>query len=264
MFQNNWQHNTQVDLVESPKAVIVVVHGYGEHLGRYDQFTERANAAGYAVLRANLLGHGPDSAKVADIAHIDDYCLPVVARVNEARTNCPDLPVVVFGHSLGSLVTLWSASHNAGLADAYVVSGGLVGPDAVPPVKLAITMLLGKVLPNLKISLGFDDDAISSIKAENERYQNDPHVFDKATLRWGRVLMGTLKAVEDQRKWSEPSLWLHGSNDQVNPLAPVQRYIAGQSNWQLNTYQGDHHEVHHDVHAEDFYRDMFNWLAQTV
>jgi len=255
-----WVHNTQVDLAEAPKAMLLITHGYGEHLGRFDDFTERALKQNISVIRANLPGHGPESDHCADISAFDEYQQQLLARVKEARSNCTDLPIFVFGHSFGSFITAWFATEHSDLVDGFIFSGGLVDNSAAPKLKVVATKLMGGLFPILKIPVGVDASKISSDQVQVARYQSDPETFDKASLRWGRVLMAALEQFDAKPKWVARSLWLHGADDEITPLEPVKNYIAGQKNWKLNVYEGCRHEVHHDSHAQQFYKDLFAFI----
>jgi len=255
-----WVHNTRVDLAEDPVAVLVVTHGYGEHLGRFDEFAQRALEQGISVLRANLAGHGEGSGYCADITDFGEYQDQLSSRIAEARAYYKELPIFAFGHSFGSFITAWFASEHPGAVDGYIFSGGLVDNSAAPKLKVLATKLLSGVVPKLRIPVGVDVELISSDHDQVIRYKSDPLTFDRATLRWGRILMQALQRFADKPKWTTRSLWLHGEADEITPLKPVENYVSGEKCWELKVYANNRHEVHHDSLADAFYTDLFEFV----
>jgi alpha-beta hydrolase superfamily lysophospholipase len=204
---------------DRPKAVVAMVHGYGDHAGRYvhvaDAFAER----GIASVRIDLRGHGRADGPRGYCSRFDEFIddMSVLDRLVTERA--PDVPPFLFGHSFGGLVATSYALPRQDRWRSLLLSAPYFGlAMKVPALKRTVGELASKIVPRLALPSGLHGDALTHDAARAREYDQDPLIFESVTARWfteaqaaqGRVLaqaasirlplyvvMGTLDPVAD-------------------------------------------------------------------
>jgi alpha-beta hydrolase superfamily lysophospholipase len=166
-------------------ATMLIVHGMAEHCGRWDHVGEFFAAAGFDVRGFDLRGHGESDGPRLDVAGFDDYVDDLAEIVAEVRDD--DLPLVVYGHSMGGLVTGLYAESDHSQADYYVLSAPAIGADVAPPLRIAAAVL-GRAVPGVRMNTGLKGEQLARDSAVGEAYFADPLVSVKATARFGQAL----------------------------------------------------------------------------
>jgi alpha-beta hydrolase superfamily lysophospholipase len=246
------------------RAVVVVVHGYAEHSGRYQHVGEALAARGYAVETLDLRGHGRsegDRAIVHSFARFLADLRRFIARVRERH---PGLPVFVLGHSMGGTIVTLYAIHDQPAVQGVVLSGpGLVARGGAWRVTAPIFSVVGRLAPNLPLT-ELKAETVSRDPAVVEAYDNDPLVYR------GKMKAGMLRAfVEalDRIKAgmdtvSAPFLIVHGTADELTePDGSRQLYERARSTDKtLKLYNGLAHEVLNEPEKEQVIGEVLTWL----
>ena len=256
------------------RADLVLVHGLGEHVGRYDALGTRLAAEGYAVHGYDQRGHGRAEGPRAQVDRFEqlvDDLADVVARVRAAH---PDRPLVLFGHSMGGVVALRAAQTGVVEPDALLLSSPAlrVGGD-VPGWLRALLMRLAGPFPDLPTQ-PLDVSAISRDPAVVEAYRDDPAVFHgpvKARMAAELVRAGaaaladagaSVEAPPSQGPREAPVLIVHGKGDRIaDPAASeeLHRAMAGREAT-LELYDDGPHELFNDPLREAVLADVLGWL----
>ncbi len=168
---------------------MLIVHGMAEHCGRWDHVGEFFAAAGYDVHAFDLRGHGVSDGPRLDVAGFDDYVDDLAEIVAEVRDD--DLPLVVYGHSMGGLVTVLYAESDHSQADCYVLSAPAIGADVAPPLRIAVSVL-GRAIPGIRMGTGLKGEQLARDAAVGEAYFADPLVSVKGTTRFGKALFDAM------------------------------------------------------------------------
>ncbi len=255
---------TEKNLVEQPKAAILIVHGLAEHLGRYDYVVEKLNSYGYSVYRFDNRGHGKSD---GEKGYLDDFqaFLDDTDKVVEwAKQDNPDLPLFMLGHSMGGYITGGYGVKYPGKLAGQIFSGA------------AVTVL--PIFENLR-TVDFDGnprepvpnalaDLICRDKKVVQDYIDDPLVLKETTTKLlGEVFIrGADWLVERMATYLYPCLILHGGDDQiVTPEAS--RYLYGHissEDKQLKFYDDCYHEILNESEKDAVLRDIQEWIAARV
>ena len=240
------------------RAVVVLLHGNGEHLGLYDVLARRLNASGHAVHALDSVGHGRSDGERGRIDSWDDY-------VNDARTLAriasdrhPDAPVVLVGHSGGAAAAYLLASRNPHLAAAAVLSGG-----PLAPLDWVASDLAGETE-----TTELDVTALLSTQPEYvHALMHDPLCiqdgFHHATLRALRATWPEVAATLADGRPRLPVLVLHGELDPIVPVS-VARYVAASlPQATLRVFPGDLHDVLNE-HDRDVVHDALASFVDEV
>lgn len=262
LYYQSWQPESD------PRAVIALVHGVGEHCGRYMNVVGPLVEAGYAVYGYDQRGHGVSPGRRVYIDRWDEYRHDLEAFIAEIAEELPDLPIVVYGHSMGSLVVLdYLLQRPQGIAGA-IISGVATEPAGVgSPATIAMARMLSGVVPRLSVDLGIDAESLTRDPAALERYRADPLVTGRATVRWGAESLATVDRVkEGMGRIDVPLLVLHGEADPLNLVdgARTLYETVPHPDKTLRTYPGVCHEPHNDLGHERVAADVTDWLAHLV
>lgn len=226
-----------------PRRLVVLVHGYGEHLGRYGHVADALVARGSTVVGPDHVGHGRSAGEQALIDDFESVVDDVRAVVQDARG---DLPVVVVGHSMGGLIaTRYAQRHRDDLA-GLVLSGPAVG--------------LGPVIEGWLAAPALPDDPIdvavlSRDPAVGEAYAADPLVYHGG---WKRptleAFLAADRAIAAGPSFGDlPLLYVHGADDQLVPVdlaRPVVERLAGPDS-ELHVLADQRHEVFNELGQEE-------------
>jgi alpha-beta hydrolase superfamily lysophospholipase len=204
---------------EAAARLIVLAHGYGEHIGRYEHVGAALVERGAAVYGPDHLGHGESEGERVLIADFDHVVADLHAVVELAREQHPGLPVVMVAHSMGGLIGALYAQRHGGELAGLVLSAPSIGLAAVlAPVLVQLPE--GVELPDEPI----DPAVLSRDPSIGKAYANDPLVWHGG---WKRVTLEAFlaanEAIDAGPGFGElPLLYIHGEADQLVPMAVAQ------------------------------------------
>ncbi|WP_316750348.1 alpha/beta hydrolase [Streptomyces herbicida] len=238
-----------------PRYIALVVHGYGEHAGRYDALADVLTGHGAVVYGPDHIGHGRSAGERVVIEDFEDVVTDVHTVAGLARTAYPDLPVVVIGHSMGGLIAARYAQRHGDELAALVLSGPVIGVWELPGRLLALDEI-----PDTPISPG----ALSRDPAVGAAYAADPLVWHGAMKR--PTLEAFVRTLETVAKGGDtgplPLLWLHGDDDRLVPLPGSRIGVERLSGGRLveRIYAGARHEVFNETNRAEVFADLTAFL----
>ena len=230
----------------SPRRIVLLAHGYGEHSGRYGHVADALVDRGAAVWSPDHLGHGLSGGDRAVIVDFDEAVGDLHHAASMARGAHPSLPVVLIGHSMGGLIaTRYAQLHREDLV-GLVLSGPLIGRHEFAEV------LLG--LPELP-EIALDPGTLSRDPAVGEAYAADPLVHHGPFKRPMLAAMRAAFAAVDAGPGlgDLPTLYVHGSEDTLVPIEatrPAIEHLRG-SNFTERVYEGAKHEVFNEINRQE-------------
>lgn len=250
------------------RAVIVLVHGLGEHSGRYQHVAEALTGAGYAVHAVDHRGHGKSDGKRAYVKQFRELVDDLDIFRRHVAQEHPELPMVLVGHSMGGTIALAYALDHPDDVDALVLSGpALKAGDDFSETQLKIFKLLAKVAPGIRPQ-GLSAEAISRDPAVVAAYIADPLVFN------GKVSAGLGAGIFNQMdefppRYAElrlPTLLLHGTADKLTNIEGTRELEAGAVNAEVTAhhYDGLYHEVFNEPEQQQVIGDLLSWLDSTL
>jgi alpha-beta hydrolase superfamily lysophospholipase len=243
-----------------PRAAGVLVHGLGEHCGRYAHVGERFARASLALLAFDLRGHGRSSGRRGDTrfeAALED----VDRRLADARATGG--PAFLYGHSLGALLVLaYLVRRRPPVLAAIVSAPPLQNALREQRTKRLLSRTLGRILPGLTLSTGLDPAGLSRDPTVVEAYRRDPLVHDRATLGLAEDALAATAALEAGAATGVPLLVVHGGADPIAYPEGSRRLaarIAGGAT--LVVHEGLRHEPHNEPERERVLDGIVDWLA---
>jgi alpha-beta hydrolase superfamily lysophospholipase len=244
---------------ESPDHIVVLAHGYAEHARRYDHVAQALVGNGAVVYAADYPGHGKTGGERAVVSGIDDLAADTEAVVNVARSDWPELPVVMLGHSMGGITATRYAQMHGRELTALVLSGPAIGgnPDLLGMVALP-------EIPEVPIDPSWlsRDPEVGRAYVEDELVYNGP--FKRPTLE---MFVAAVQQVAGGGSLGDlPTLWVHGENDPLAPLGPAGEAIdrIRGSAMQEKVYPGAMHEILNETNKDEVIGDVVGFIATTV
>jgi len=248
-----------------PKAVLPIVHGFGEHSGRYGNVVDWFVPQGYAVYAFDLRGHGRSPGPRGYINEWAEFRGDVRSFLELVHEQEPERATFLLGHSMGGLIALeYALHHPEGLA-GVIASGPVLAQVGVSPLLLALSKVLSGILPRLTLDTKLDATAISRDQAVVEAYVNDPLVHSLGTPRLSTELT---RAVE----WTQahaaemriPCLIVHGSADRLAPPEGSRVFYENMTltDKERQVYEGYYHEVFNDVGKERALAAVEAWIGR--
>ncbi len=249
------------------RGTVLLVHGLGEHVGRYDAVARRLNAWGFAVRGYDQYGHGesggPRGGLTADMRLLDD--LADMVDATRARM-APGQPLVLLGHSMGGLVAARFVSLHLRPVDALVLSSPALDPRLNGLQKLLLATL-PRILPNLRVGNGLDAQYLSHDPAVVAAYLADPLCHNRISGRLARFIAESGPAtVARAAHWSVPTLLMWAGADKLVHPAGSQAFAAAAPRGvvQSHCFESLYHELFNE--SPDLAAPVFallrQWLVQ--
>jgi len=200
-----------------PRGVVLLAHGYAEHLGRYAEFIAHLAGRGLAVAALDHRGHGRSGGPRGHCGTFDELVADLRTLADRAEEWWPRTPRVLFGHSMGGLLALLYLLRHPGTVRAAAVSGPAVRvPDAAPRALQAIALVLGRIAPRIGFQSNLDEALLARDPAVGAAYVADPLVHRRATAGFYcavRAAQATVLAEAAQIR--VPLLILQGDADRI-------------------------------------------------
>jgi alpha-beta hydrolase superfamily lysophospholipase len=246
------------------RAVVVLVHGIGEHAGRYRHVAERLNDWGFAVRAADHYGHGASSGPRGGLPSVMRLVDDLALVVDDTRRAHPGVPLVLLGHSLGGLVAASFVARAVRKVDALVLSSPGLDPGLGAFQKLMIA-LLSRVAPDLRVGNGLDDAYLSHDPAVVRAYRDDPLCHDRIGARLARFLADEGAVVQAAApQWQVPTLLIYAGDDRlVKPVASHAFAAAAPASVLSATcFPALYHEIFNERDTTPVFGTLRRWLDE--
>ncbi|KAM8781247.1 monoglyceride lipase isoform 2-T2 [Rhynchonycteris naso] len=253
----------------TPKALIFVSHGAGEHCGRYDELAQMLVRLELLVFAHDHVGHGQSEGERMVVSDFHVFVRDALQHVEVVQKDYPGLPVFLLGHSMGGAIAILTAAERAGHFSGMVLISPLVlaNPESATTFKVLAAKVLNLVLPNM--SLGpIDSSVLSRNKTEVDLYNTDPLIC-RAGLKvcFGIQLLNAVSRVERAlSKLTLPFLLLQGSADRLcdSKGAYLLMESAKSQDKTLKIYEGAYHVLHKELPevTNSVFHEINMWVSQ--
>jgi len=249
-------------------AVVVLVHGMGEHSKRYEKHViPFYNQNSIAVLSYDQFGHGKTEGKRGHNPGYDSVLNCVEEMLTKAKSVFGEKPTFLYGHSMGGNVVInYILKRSNNLNGAIVTSPFLRLAFDPPSWKIVIGKALQKIAPSITMGTELELEAISRDKKEVEAYRNDPMVHDKISPNYSVVFMKTGEwAIQNSGKLTIPMLLMHGTGDRLTSYKASEEFAKNAGNKvKLKLYEGAYHELHNEINKNEVLEKMLSWINKKI
>lgn len=281
--------------VENPKLQLHIIHGMSEHANRYDHFACWLNTKGIRVVSSDLRGHGKTAGEIENVGFFDDYdgwnnVVKDIKLINEKIRSESSYPLIILGHSMGSLLARSLSIDYPNSADAFIFSAtsdhpGLKGIIGKPIANLCSFLLGKRKKSKLLDFLTFSDfnKRISNNKSRKDwlsrdvnivdNYLNDPYCMQIFSNQFFADLAYGVFEVNKKRNIAKmncntPYLLLSGEMDPVSNYGKGINNIAQKfsqakiKNTTVKLFKEGRHEMLNEINKIDVYNYIYNWLKK--
>ncbi|MCA1953685.1 MAG: alpha/beta hydrolase [Anaerolinea sp.] len=260
LYAQEWQPDVPI------RGAIALVHGLGEHSGRYAHVAESFNAAGYSVVALDLRGHGKTGGQLGHIPSFEvamqdiDYLLEQTALLH------PGLPLFLYGHSMGgALVLYYALNRRPNLTGIIATSPGLA--PATPPTRATLfsARIAYRLMPTMQIDNGLDLSGLSNDPEVIRRYQADPLVHPKISARLGLdIIQNGQWVLQHAAEFPLPLLLMVGSADRLVSVPAVHQMAKSVPPERITfrEWPGGYHELHNEPNKAEVIAFILDWIKQ--
>lgn len=250
-----------VDAPAGPTAAILLVHGIGEHSGRYEHVGDALSDAGFDVLSYDQRGFGETGGRRAFVSEFSEYTDDVADLIAERREL--GVPVVLMGHSLGGLIAANYLVGSDPQPDLAVLSSPALDAE-IPTWQRVAVPVLSRLVPRLHVKADFDGAVLSRDEAVQEAYNHDPLRVDGATASLGRQMMEAMAtAAERLDRVTIPTYVLHGADDTLVPPSASEP-IGQLDNVTRRVWPGLRHECLNEPEWPEVLGEVITWLDAEI
>jgi acylglycerol lipase len=247
-----------------PWATALLVHGLGEHSGRYEHVGDQMTAAGLDVHAYDLRGNGGSGGRRGHVDRWAQYLDDLAERLDAVTALAGTSPVVLYGHSMGGLIILGYLLTDRPKPDLVVLSSpGL--DTTLASWKKALAPTLSRIVPTFALPNGVDGSTLSRDPSVAAKLGADPLAAKASTARFAaEALAEQARVRRDYAGLTLPTLVLHGLDDGLVP-ARASEILGTLPNVDRRTYTGLRHELHNEPEGPAIVDEIIAWIrAQTV
>ncbi|MHA1869170.1 MAG: lysophospholipase [Candidatus Heimdallarchaeaceae archaeon] len=250
--------------VENPKGIVQIIHGFGEHSGRYQHVAEKLNSRGFVVVANDHRGHGKSEGIRNHAKSFFDYVEDEKILTDLVTKESGNLPLFILGHSMGSIIAYSYAIKYQDKIKGMILSGTGTRNSTNPVILNPIVIFLGTIAPKLQLPSMLDPNGLSYNKENVEKYINDPLVnFKTATCALGKNFITHYKKVREQLKQINiPILMQYGKDDQTMTGQEELFNSFGSKNKKKIVYENCKHEIYNEIFEDGkgAIEDMIQWI----
>lgn len=249
----------------APLALILLVHGLGEHSSRYEHVAQFLTSHDFAVYTMDHRGHGKSEGERGHVNQFEDFMKDMDLLVQTAQQDYPGAPIYLYGHSLGGILVLnYTLRRKPDILGVIATSPGLRTALEEQTAKIFLSKAIASILPKLSISTGLKANQISKDAQVVKKYLEDPLVHDKGTPSLAVNLLSAIEwAYQHAHEFSVPLLLMHGTDDQIAYAKGSQEFASKvRGDCTVKLWDGMAHETHNEPGKEQVLAYLLDWIKQ--
>lgn len=249
------------------RSAVALVHGLGEHSGRYEHVARRFNQRGHALLAIDLVGHGESGGPRGHVDSYETFLSEISRLIARCGTSYPGKPLFLYGHSLGGGMVLYHLLSRREPVLAAIVTAPALRPAFDPPAwKLALAKWLEVLWPSLALGNGLDPNELAQDPAVVAAYRADPLVHDRISARlYGEWTRSVREVFARADQFPVPLLMLHGTADRIiSPAASAQLAQRLGPTCDYRPLEGCRHEPHNETNKDEILGLILEWMDRQL
>lgn len=246
-----------------PRGVVCLVHGIGEHSGRYEHMAAALTRSNYAMLAFDQRGHGRSAGPRGHTPSYEALMQDIDSLLEQAKRRYPGLPCFLYGHSLGGNEVLNYALRRKPELAGVIASGPWLRLAFVPPAwKVTLGRFLNRIYPRFTQRTGLETAALSRDPGVVQAYIHDPLVHDRITARlYVDAFDAGEWALAHAAEFPLPLLLMHGGADRLNDSQASREFArAGGAHITFHLWEDDFHEIHNELDQMEVFDLVIIWM----
>lgn len=245
------------------EKILCIIHGLGEHSGRYEHVATFLTQHKIGVFALDLRGHGKSKGKRGHANKIELLINDIEELLKKARSEYLDLPMYLFGHSMGgNLVANFLLQDDSKEVAGFILSSPwLLLQDQPPKWKRIFGDIMARYAPAFTIANDINADHISKDKREVKKYQNDPLIHDRISAGlFNAISSGARDVLNNSKEISTPGLIYHGTKDKLVSLTASREFAQSNPLFEWHEIKNAFHEPHNDQERDEVLKLILDWL----
>jgi len=253
-----------------PKALINLVHGFGEYSERYDHWALRFIEKGFVVHAIDNRGHGKSDGQRGHISDFNDFLNDVDVLINESKKLYSELPQFIYGHSMGgNIVANYITKRENNIIGAVLSSPWLKLTLSPSAMMLFFARIMNKIYPKFTQNSNLDVKGISHDPEVVNAYIKDPLIHGKISARmFYEIVSAGMGVIDKTEKLDMPVLIQHGTGDNITSYkASIEFYEKAKvqnKDIEYREWPGLYHELHNELEKDDIFEFVNGWLENTL
>ena len=249
--------------VQNARAVMGLIHGVGEHCRRYDEMAAWYNRHGIAMVGYDRQGYGRSAGRKGYAANYREFIDEIARLLVECESRYPDLPVFLYGHSMGGHLLLRYLIRRHPNISAAVISAPHIRLSFTPnPLLVGLGKVMRRVYPTFSQDNQLDTALLSRNPAVKPAYDADPHVHHALTSQTG---IDILENADELNRYADglgvPALLMHGTADGITNHDGSEDFARrNPHDLTFKSWPGLYHELHNEPEREEVFAYVLNWL----
>lgn len=249
-------------------GVVIIVHGIAEHLERYDYVAEKIANANLTVYRYDNRGHGKSGGQRAHIEDFNDLILDADSIVEYAKSENPNIPIFMLGHSMGGFITASYGIKYKNKLNGQVLSGAATDPSFITNnLMKTLIKIINKIAPKMEIKNDLADIISRDLNVVNS-YKADPLVLKKLTSRfyYEFIVKGIPWLYKQLDEYEYPCFVIHGGDDKIVNKQSSYNFIdkISSSDKEIKIYDKLYHEILNENERDIVIDDIISWLYARI
>lgn len=252
-----------VPAARASRALLINLHGLGDHSGLYPNLVGHLAGSGYAVYAFDMRGNGRSPGQRAYVGSWREYREDLDAFVTLVRGWQPNLPLFLLGNSLGGLVVLEYALHHPDGLAGVIAAAPPLGKLSVPPALMSLGRVMSRIVPRFSLQVGMDLTGLARDQTVIQTVLADPFFHRRGTARLSTEVIAAIARVQDgASQFTLPLLLLHGSDDRMVPPDGSRTFFAKlrTPEREFREYPGAYHGLFADTGYQEVLGDVERWL----
>ncbi|MCB0542606.1 MAG: lysophospholipase [Saprospiraceae bacterium] len=249
--------------VENPRAVIALVHGQSEHIGRYRHLAEWFNAHGVALVGFDQQGYGKSDGKRGHVRSLEVLLDDIGQLLEETENRYRGIPLFLYGHSMGGNLALNFALRRAPALSGIIATGPWIRlAFPAPGLKILAAKVLKKITPALTLPTGLAAHFLSRDEKVVKAYQDDPLVHGQLSVIAGlELLEGASWLDRFSGTVESPLLLMHGGGDKITSAEATKAFSDRVSGEVTHREWDDlYHEIHNEAEQDQVFEYILSWM----
>ena len=248
---------------KSQNKNILIVHGLGEHSGRYEDLANFLVKKKFGVFAVDLIGHGRSSGRRGHIKSFEEYLDTVELSLIYIRKKFLDIPIILFGHSLGGLISLkFLIDRESKEIDRSIISSPWIETKVkIPGFLLIIHKIFKNIFPSMQLHNNLITSHLSKDKDIVKKYEQDKLVHDRISLNLFSEILKTINEVlEKSSRIKNDILIYHGKDDMIISYEGSKKISNKIMNCKWILFENTYHEPHNDLEKSYVFKEIINFI----
>lgn len=255
---------------DKPKALINLIHGFGEYCDRYDHWAMKFTEKGFVVHAIDYRGHGKSDGRRGYVSSFDHYLNDVDILIKESKKLYPELPQFIYGHSLGgNIVTNYILKRKNNFVGAVISSPWYQLAFDPSALSLLLARVIKRVFPKFTQNAKLDVKSLSHEQDLVNKYLTDPLVHEKISVRmFFEIYNAGQWVLNNPDKLNLPVLLQHGTGDSITSYKASKEFFdkakSLDKDIEYKEWEGLYHELHNEVERDEIFEYVNNWINKKL